>query len=192
MADEKAPWWKPDAGTITGVLALVFSVYSIVLTNQQYSDSEGTALINETYATYHALHARRMDTVEISHIVCSPEEYPRVVALVREAASDASAADRARMQLRENAMAQDLFAQFEQTIYLHHNAVALGEKERARFLQDTLDYFSNVLLRNPRLVWMWSPGGGNLRSHYELFAQKYWDDTVGRKNPKMDAKGPFT
>src|SRR5215212_2825173 len=150
---EKSRWWQLDLGTVTGVLALIFSIYSIVLTNEQHADSEGSALINETYATYQAINGQRMDMVDISHLVCTSEEYPRVMALVREATSALTPAERAQAKLREGAMAMYLFAQFEQTLYLHDNALKIGAKERERFSGDTLEYFTGTLLRNPRLVY---------------------------------------
>ncbi|HYR28487.1 MAG TPA: hypothetical protein VEU30_08480 [Thermoanaerobaculia bacterium] len=192
MEAEKSPWWtKLDAGTITGVLALIFSMYSIVVANRQYSDSEGTALINQTYATYEDINAKRREMVEISHLVCTPEQYPRVQALVRAAAASMDASQRAEAQLRESAMAMFLFAQFEQTLYLHQKAVELGESERVTFTEGTLDYFTGTLLRNPRLVHMWSPSGDNLRAYHDPMAQKYWDAKVGPAKPRADAVGPF-
>lgn len=191
MEGEKR-WWQLDAGTITGVLALIFSIYSIVVTNRQHEDSEGSALINETYATYQGINARRMDMVEISHLVCGAPEYPKVVALVREATSAATPAERAQMKLREGAMAMYLFSQFEQTVYLHQAAVEMDEKERVNFSKATLEYFTGTLFRNPRLVYLWSPNGANLRQHYDPVAQQYWDQTVGKAQPAMDANGPFT
>ena len=192
MQDETPRWWKRlDGGTVTGVLALIFSLYSIVIANRQYSDSESTALINETYATYQDINTKRLEMSEISHLVCSPAEYARVVATVRQATAAYQPAERAQAELRETAMAMYLFAQFEQTLYLHRKAAELGETQRAAFSQETLDYFTAVLLRNPRLAWLWSPSGGNLREHFEPMAQKYWDENVAAQRPKMDAVGPF-
>ena len=191
MADEQKRWWALDAGTVTGVLALVFSLYSIMIANRQYSDTESTALINQTYATYEEINGKRLETFEIGHLVCTAEQYPRVVDLVRKATSDQAPAERAQAQLREGAMAMYLFAQFEQTLYLHQKAVELDEPERVAFSQATLDYFTETLLRNPRLVYLWSPQGENLRSHYDPIAQRYWDAKVGPRRPKMDPVGPF-
>jgi hypothetical protein len=191
MESETKRWWQLDAGMVTGVLALIFSLYSIVVANRQFADTEGSALINETYATYQGINARRMDTVEISHLVCGDREYPAVVALVREATSAATPAERAQMKLREQAMAMYLFAQFEQTVYLHQAAVAIDEQERIAFSKGTLDYFTGTLFRNPRLAHLWSEGGANLRRHYDAVAQRYWDEHVGKQPPATDAAGPF-
>ncbi len=190
MEGEKNRWWM-DVGAVTGVLALIFSLYSIHIANQQHADSEGTALINETYATYHEISAKRMETIEISHLVCSPERYPTAVERVKRATAGFSPDQRAEALLREDAMAQYLFAQFEQTVYLHRNAMELGDTERIRFSQDTLDYFTDTLLRNPRLVHFWSASGENMRVYYVPICQKYWDEKVRPHVTKVDATGPF-
>ena len=190
MEAEAKRWWQFDVGTVTGVLALIFSMYSVVVANRQHADTEGTTLINEMYSTYLDISTKRMDSPAINHIVCEPQQYSRVVALVREATSGLGPDARAQERLRESAMAMYVFAQFEQALYLHQNAIEAGDTARVRFTQATLDYFSKTLLPNPRLVHFWSKEGENMRIYHDAIAQTYWDRYV-RPVGRPDHVGPF-
>lgn len=69
-----------------------------------------------------------------------------------------------------------------------------GCREPARrlldFLDDVLAYFTERLLLNPRLLWLWSAEGGNMRADFEPPTRAYYDAHVS-SGTQVDELGPF-
>ena len=181
---------------VTSSLALVVSVASAYYSYQFHRDSTGTQVIAEAYATYYDINNKQAENVDVGHIFVPAEDYARTATLVSRAVGDASPMEVARYQLKEKAMAEYMFTVFEQTIYQHDHAVSVGDGKRAAFLQTVLEYFTGRVLRNPRLLYYWSPAGGNLAHYLEAPTRAYYDRWVlnDPDNPlrfKPDTIGPY-
>lgn len=71
-----------------------------------------------------------------------------------------------------------------------------GGRGRERFLQEVLDYLTGRLLRNPRLLYLWSKSGGNLQVFFEELTRKHYNDHILKDlgegiSGNVDAAGPF-
>ena len=100
--------------------------------------------------------------------------------------------------LKERAISMLIFQSFENIYYKYLN---LNDDDlvRKQFLEDVLNYITQVLLRNPRLLFLWSVNGGNLCSFFEESTREYYDLKVSQYYMEvnrdimdfMDYKGPF-
>jgi hypothetical protein len=99
--------------------------------------------------------------------------------------------ERHRLSLEERAIADRLFTMFEQALYQWRQARERKDSPREQFLREVLEYFTSRLLQNPRLLWYWSPKGGNLSVNYEVATMEYYNTNVRPHSPG-DAEGPFT
>ena len=92
-------------------------------------------------------------------------------------------------------MADYLFSIYEYMV-LDYNASRsfFGDDRRAEEDRKAILYFTNDLLRNPRLLWYWNPKGGQLESEYRQETKEHYDEHV-RKTPgkslQEDETGPL-
>lgn len=77
-----------------------------------------------------------------------------------------------------SAVAIALLQIFEESVYQHEHAQRLRDRGRAAFLDDVLAYFTERLLLNPRLLYLWSPRGGNIRADFEPPTRAYYEAHV--------------
>ena len=68
--------------------------------------------------------------------------------------------EKAETFLMERAMANLIFTNFEHHLKQWLLAIELDDESRQRVLKEEIDFYAEVLMRNPRLLWYWSPEGG--------------------------------
>jgi hypothetical protein len=185
-----------DANTIGALLAIAVSAYSIWMTvSYNYEQSEHDS-INNFYRTYFEMRRTEISVPETMHIFVLPDSYDSAHAQVRLSVSRIGSAERSLLVIKERAMADYVFTLFEYTLYDFQSASKFGNRERALFEKDVLEYFTRKLLRNPRLLWYWDERGGKLSSEYEEITRQYYADHV-LHDPKAplietpDPKGPL-
>jgi hypothetical protein len=157
------------------------------------SDQLTSGVIKEAYASFMSMNDVRTEHPYQSHLFELSENYEQIAASVATATQHLrnSPHEIARLLLEERSVADRLFTMFEESYYQWQQAQASGDTPRAEFLLAVVDYFTGRLLRNPRLLWYWSPNGGALAGHYEADTVAYYDANVKQTHENVDSEGPF-
>jgi hypothetical protein len=139
----------------------------------------------------------QLNTPEAMHVFVLPNVYYKVACDVKRAVIESQPADMARFRLKERAMADYIFSIYEYTVLDYLAAQSfMGDSRRAKLDEETLTYFTEDLLRNPRLLWYWNPTGGRLAAEYRHETVGHYKDHV-LMNPnkplteKTDSVGPL-
>lgn len=140
-----------------------------------------------------------MEHWSASHLLETPDNYALVKHHLGIALAPLTDAARSRLLLSERAVAIVIFDLFEETCYQHERATKQGDPDRVDFLKTVLDYFTGRLLANPRLRWLWSAHGGNMRAFFELQTIELYEATlgdgsqleVGDEENEIDPSGPY-
>jgi energy-coupling factor transporter ATP-binding protein EcfA2 len=181
--------WVPVLSIAVWALLFVFLV-------PQVQSLRRAAQISDIYSTFDALDKTATTNNHVLHLYQSPENYRRVADLVKQGAVNLDKEHQATYLLEERAFADRVFNLFEQTLYEWNEAKRSHDTKGAEFLEKVLDYLTGRLLRNPRLLYFWSPSGGNMSIDYEEQTRAYYDQHVlqDRTHPlkeKPDFQGPF-
>jgi len=182
--------------TVISVLALIVSGLSAYYSLASHKDVSGIETIRKEYEFYYEFERLEIENWQLSHIFALPEWYDENIKLVSSSLTTLDAGKRAELLLKERAIARFIFTNFEEIMYESRHARQVGDSERAAFLEEVLDYFTDRLLRNPRLLYQWSPDGGKLAADFESDTRKYYDERVlhNSKLPltqKPDPLGPY-
>lgn len=128
----------------------------------------------------------RLDNWELSHVLELPETYSEICRTLCSALGDVNDHHRAELLVRERAVAIRVFTLFEQTCYYRDSARKDGDRERLAFLEEVLAYFTNRLLLNPRLRYLWAKGGGNLQIYFEPETVSFYTSCISTGGPNGD------
>lgn len=180
---------KANIPTILSLLAICLSIFSMYYSNKVHSDSTSSSMIRENYNDFLDLHLIRSEHPLQSHIFVSVAEYENFKFKIFDATKKITLEKRIENQLIEAGLARRIFSMYEHSYFQWKNSKEFSEKSRINFLKLVLDYFTNTLLKNPRLAWYWSSKGGNNCVHYEVEVLKYYNDHV--VDIKMDSLGPY-
>lgn len=195
MSSDQRKWLVDVVAVIISLCALGVSIRTDYVVRAYHNDSEKANLIRQTYSDFRAITDLVTANWELMYIGSLPDQYETVRNIVEKRLRCADEKKRTEILLKERAIASSLFTMYEHSYFQWDNAKTYGDQERERFLRSVLDYFSNKLLRNPRLMWYWSADGANLRSQSESETIKYYEKTVlGDSNPvswRPDAIGVF-
>lgn len=175
------------------IVSLAVSLRAMQVTKDTHSDEITSSLINQNYDDFIDLHELRAQFPYHGHLFELKDQYDQVKNEVVAALVSLSEDDRLkllpRLKLEERALARRIFSQYENAFYQWQNTSRSRDKSRLWFHKDVADYFSQRLLRNPRLVWFWRSSGGNYRLHYEPLTRDHYDRTVVETS--VDDTGPF-
>jgi hypothetical protein len=143
------------------------------------------------YADFRQITALRLSHWQHTHILEPPDNYERTKRLLQAALGKPSREERAKLLLEERNVALGIFQLFEETLYQLSDAERV-DQTRVEFLHDVLNYMTGSLLRNPRLLYLWSETGGCLCSDFELSTKQYYDENVKTTSEtKFDIEGLF-
>jgi len=151
--------------------------------------AEHQLFIRDTYTTYLEIDHAALQQPEISHVFVTASDYPTEVARVKQAFQAASAEERAKMRLHEEAFAFYLFTCFERLVYAVKAPESTRTAELDRFLKKQLRYFAKKVLPNPRLVYFWRDERGF--EYFDEDTQDYYNAHVPR-SLRADPLGPFS
>ena len=184
---------KIDYSIILSILATIISSYSIYLSKNLHSDNSSSQIIRENYKDFLDLHLIRAEYPLYSHIFVNRYKYLETKNLIKGAVKLKTKEERIEMQLVESALARRVFTMYEHSYYQWQNSVRFSEESRIKFLKLVLDHFTNVLLKNPRLVWYWSENGGDFNKYYEKEVVEYYNSHVLKKRSDLlsDAFNPY-
>ena len=164
MPEEKQPRistsWPEGIAVVLSIVALLVSGYSLVEAQRQHQDERATELLDQIYEDWDEMSSA--DRWEVSHLVEPPETYEHVRDVLRAYARDLPVQEQRRLYLVERTTGAQVFNAFELTLNQWRRAIAIGDEDREHMLDQELDFYTDVFLRNPRLLWLWSMDGGAL------------------------------
>lgn len=176
------------------VVALAVSIGTAIYTaivSRHVSNREVTStVIADFYSTMRDLTVLQMQEWRLAHLFEVSENYGQVVEPLREVAPDGSALAAVELRLKERAAALTIFGLYEHTIYQLGKAEDDRDSVRTEFLRDAADYFTQRLLPNPRLRYLWSKDGGNLECEFEDAARAHYEANVAMAL-SWDDTGPY-
>lgn len=152
--------WPEAIAVLLSVVALLVSAYSLVAARKQHQDERATELLDQIYDDWEQMAAP--ERWEVSHLNEVPETYEHIRDVLRAYATGLPIQEQRRLYLLERTIAISIFTAFELTLNQWRRAVAIGDAEREKVLDQEIDYYTDTFLRNPRLLWLWSEDGGGL------------------------------
>ncbi len=187
------------ATILPGALAFAVSVYALHVSRAEARKARDEDTIRNSYDEFEQLGRLRMEHWSASHLLETPDNYALVKHHLAVALAPLTDAAHSRLLLSERAVAIIIFDLFEETCYQHERATRQGDRDRVDFLKTVLDYFTGRLLANPRLRWLWSDHGGNMRAFFEPLTIELYEATlgdgrqleVGDAENQIDPTGPF-
>jgi len=152
--------WPETIAVALSIVALLVSGYSLVAAQRQHQDERATELLDRIYADWDAMAAP--ERWEVSHLNEVPETYEHVRDVLRAYAIALPVQEKRRVYMLERTTAIRIFSAFELTLNQWRRAVAIGDEDRKTMLDQEIDFYTHVFLRNPRLLWFWADEGGGL------------------------------
>lgn len=182
------------AAIVIAIVSLTTSAFSVWMNVRLQRDVSAEQAIRSSYSTFYELDKMALDHKFVSHLFSGPGYYAKVKLQIARAVSAAKPEERAGYLLEERQAASLVFDYFEETVLQEQQARQSGDDEKLRYLETNLKYFDENALRNPRLLWYWSPTGGDLCSDYDKATLDYFrmhvaDDATATK--LGDASSPF-
>ena len=187
---------KIEVSTIMSMLALAMSIISLYQSSSFQKDSSGTEMIKSQYATYYELGRLEVDNPQLSHIFAMPNWYDRAFRSVVALVGPLDEKKREELILKERAFARIIFTHYEDLFFQWRHARRMGDTERVAFLGEALNYYTSRVLRNPRLLYLWSEKGANLGIDFEAETREHYNAKV-LHDPALplkeipDRAGPF-
>lgn len=145
------------AGGVLGLVAILFTAtYTIIQqrgSRREHAEKAHFEMINTLYAGWHVLHERIQHEWRFRHLLClTPREYELVkVQIKTKLLSEKNKSDLAELAVKEKMFAIEIFIMFEQVYYQWECTDPNTHKNRKKFLKSMLGYFTERVMRNPRL-----------------------------------------
>jgi len=184
--------WPEGIAVTLSIVALLVSGYSLVAAQRQHQDERATELLDQIYEDWDQMAAP--ERWEVSHLNEVPATYEHVRDVLRAYASALPVQEQRRIYLLERTTAIRIFSAFELTLNQWRRAVAIGDEDRRAMLDQEIDYYTQVFLRNPRLLWFWSEEGGGLALQadpptVEFFRERVNEDPDHPRTTEPDSDG---
>jgi hypothetical protein len=181
--------------TVLSIVALVVSIVTAIYAasvSRSVSNREVTnTAITDYYASMRDLTKLQMDEWRLAHLFEVVDNYATIVGALEQAASESSETDLIMLRVKERAAALTIFGLYEHVLYQMEEVEDDGDTVRARFLHDAADYFTQRLLPNPRLRYLWAKNGGNLECEFEGNVRAHYCTHVDTSSNGLDEVGPY-
>lgn len=145
---------------------------------RQHEDERTADLVQTLYAKVQETAALKLKHWNLSHALELPDSYAAVRDQIRIAVADVSDSERIALLEAEKTIAALQLIQFEETYYHYSLAVRAGNETREAIVGEILAYYTMGALRNPRVLWLASPEGGDLASHLNETSRAYYEAKV--------------
>jgi hypothetical protein len=184
--------WKPSLGSILPVVALLMSLFSLYSSEMARRDVERVDTIKTEYGLFHDLSQLQLQNPMMEHLLAtSGEVYDTTVKHIKDAASSLTQGDRKKLLLQERATAHYIFTSHEETFYIWQQSRG-NDTRRAKFAQDDLQFFDDLICNNPRLQWYWDIKGGEQAREFPDLADHLKQDVLKNCSAGEDSTGPFS
>lgn len=191
---------KARMATVLSIVAVTVSVasssVSIVASYLNYSsqqDNAGREIVKSQYDIYYKISQLEIDHWQMGHLFALPGRYEELSGQVRGAVAGFDEVKKTEFRMRERAVARVIFTHYEQTLIERDEARKSEFEARATLLEDDLRYYTDKVLPNPRLRYLWSEKGGGLGSDFVPAAREHYEKRVLtlQNLPSEDQHGPF-
>lgn len=176
MSGERSYNWPEIAAFGFSIVAIVISGYSLLEGRRQHQDERNAEVLEAVYADWVTLAER--DDWRVQHLIEAPDTYAAVRDLIRTAATGLSDEEKARALLAERSMANLIFTNFEHLLKQWMLAERQEDETRLEVLKEEVDFYAEVYLRNPRLLWLWSEEGDGWTSQADPSSIAWYADRV--------------
>jgi hypothetical protein len=178
--------------TAIAVFALVVSLLTAWVLLHAQREVVRSETVTSIFEGFRRLAELRSFFWQAAHVLDTPETYDRTVSQLRTALAETPPAVVAELLVKERAAAIAAIQIFEESLYHYEQARRQRDREQAKFLEEMLVYYTERLLLNPRLLYLWSPEGGNVRADFEPPTRAYYDEHVDvPEESAFDDRGPY-
>ncbi len=174
--------WPEVTAVLFSVTAIAISGYALLEGRWQHQDERNTEVLDAVYEDW--VNLAMQNDWRVQHLLEAPDTYYQVRDLARTLTVGFSEAEKARTLLAERAMANLLFTNFEHHLKQWLLAVELGDESRQRVLFEEIEFYAEVQLRNPRLLWYWGIDGGGWVGGADPSSVAWYDEHV-LNNPRL-------
>jgi hypothetical protein len=183
--------WPEVAAFFFSIVAIVISGYSLLEGRWQHQDERNTEMLDAIYEDWNAQQGEEWYK---QHLYEAPDTYREVRDLARRLTAAMNDQQKVELFLGERAAANIIFTNFEHLLKQWNLAVALDDDTRLGVLKEEVDFYAEVLLRNPRLLWFWSDDGGRWihqadPSTVVFYEQRVLNDPAHPLTVRPDAEG---
>lgn len=192
VSERSGSRWPESIAVAMSIIALLVSGYALVAARQQHEDERATELLDQIYEDWDQMAAP--ERWEVSHLNEVPATYEHVRDVLRAYATALPVQEQRRVYLLERTTAIRIFTAFELALNQWRRATEIGDINRREMLDQEIDYYTEVFLRNPRLLWFWSEDGGGLVLQadpptVDFFEQRVLNDPDQPLTTEPDADG---
>jgi hypothetical protein len=181
--------------TILSIVALVVAVttaaYAAAIAVRVGHRQITAAVITDFYASMRSLTELQLAEWRLAHLFEVVDNYKSTVAELRAVAPASSTVEATELRIKERAAALTTFGLYEHVIYQRNQALRGRDHGRAAFLTDAAAFFTDRLLQNPRLIYMWAPAGGNLGCEFEAETRQDYEKHITPGPDCWDEHGPY-
>jgi hypothetical protein len=173
--------------------AFAMSAYSVLVVLRQHEDERTAELTHTLYERIQGIYVLKLEHPNLGHIFEMPEDYILTRDRLRLVATDMSEAERITLVESEKSIAVMHYLMFEELYYNLSLATQSNERTRLHVIEEMIGYYTNGLLRNPRVLWLSSPEGGNIASHMNPDSYAYYRQEVleNLESPLTDEPDPY-
>lgn len=163
---------------VLSIGAFAMSAYSVFIVVRQHEDERTAEFAQTLYERVQENNVLKLEYWEIGHLFEMPEDYERTRNRLRLAVKDKSEAERIKLIESEKAIASMHLITFEELFYNLSLAIQSGDRTRQQIVKETIGYYTNGVLRNPRVLWLSSADGENIASHLNPDAYAFYREGV--------------
>ena len=171
-------------------LSLIVAITSVVYTTKTNLDRDRISSIDNINDDILHLTTMLIQNPHLNHLVASPEDYPRVFKLVIQSLEKTSKQRLIELLLTEETMAISLVNLYERILTELDHALSKKYKNRIQYLRYHLTNFEQMLLFNPRLLFLFQ----NSLEHVSPKIREYYNRKVkasGIADREQDNTGPI-
>jgi len=163
---------------VLSISAFAMSAYSVFIVVRQHEDERTAEFAQTLYERVQENYVLKLEHWELGHIFEMPEDYEKTRDRLRLAVRDRSEVERIKLIESEKSIASMHLITFEELFYNLSLAIQSGDRTRQKIVEETIGYYTNGVLRNPRVLWLSSPDGANIASHLNPDAYVYYREGV--------------
>lgn len=175
---------------------------TLLLTWSAHHQRTTFEMIDGLYSLCHKLEDHLLSDWRLAHLFCvgsahADEQqientvYRRTCDAIRKSLeTDATAPSLTALREKERLFAIHVFIIYEQAYY-HWRETSIVLRQRKRFLREMLAYFTDRLLRNPRLLAYLQSDAFGESIHLEVESRRFLQDRLPLEKLEVDNKGPF-
>jgi len=163
---------------VLSIGAFAMSAYSVFIVVRQHEDERTAEFAQTLYERVHEYNLLKLEYWELGHVFEMPEDYEKTRDRLRLAVKDRSEAERIKLIESEKSIVSMQLITFEELFYNLSLAMQSGDRTRQQIVEETIEYYTQGVLRNPRVLWLSSADGGNIASHLNPDAYAFYREGV--------------